>query len=175
MTKNTRKASEWTNEEIAQDPSRYLAAQRVFAEDQEEARVAKAEALKSYTEADVRAGGNITPASRTCSFFLSQSRRRLSSSELKDHHLPLLLGGDLKELYDGRVPKVVSELHLDSSILDLGPPTSLVCRGVELELPSEAEDLRDGNPRHGHPGGEHPAVPAVLHVGVHEPEFPGAS
>jgi hypothetical protein len=86
-------------------------------------------------------------------------------------HLPLLLGGDLKELYDGLVPKAVSEIHLDSSVLDLGPPTSLVCQSVELELPSEAEYPRDGDPRHGHPGGEHPAVPAVLHVGVHEPEF----
>jgi hypothetical protein len=93
MTKNTRKASEWTNEEIAQDPSRYLAAQRAFAEDQEEARVARAEALKSYTEADVRACGNIRPASRRCSFFPSRSRWRLASSEMKDHHLPLLLGG----------------------------------------------------------------------------------
>src|SRR5215212_7051194 len=72
---------------------------------------------------------------------------------MKDHHLPLLLGGNLKELYDGLVPKAVSEIHLDSSVLDLGPPTSLVCQGVKLELPSEAEDLRDGDPRHGHPGG----------------------
>ena len=98
-------------------------------------------------------GSNCQKSSRILLAFPSRSRRRLASSEMKDHHLPLLLGGNLKELYDGLVPKAVSEIHLDSSVLDLGPPTSLVCQGVKLELPSEAEDLRDGDPRHGHPGG----------------------
>ena len=68
-----------------------------------------------------------------------------------------------------------AETPLRLGLLAPGLVAGVEVRDLELELPSEAEDLRDGDSRHGHPGGEHPAVPAVLHVGVHEPKFPGAS
>src|SRR5215203_6508424 len=62
--KNLRKASDWTNEEIAESPSEYLQAQQAEEEDQDgAAERAREEAdRKSYTEAYVAAGGSRSEA-----------------------------------------------------------------------------------------------------------------
>jgi len=62
--KNLRKASDWTNEEIAESPSEYLQAQQAEEEDQAAgAAGAREEAdRKRYTEAYVAAGGSRSEA-----------------------------------------------------------------------------------------------------------------